>query len=174
MMVIEGWLQPSTTARAKDDMITQSIKQWLNKLFAWWPWRGSLETSYTQAVSNLNTGVTQESMLRTTVDGPLPQTGTTSVAVEQGRDEEIPESSRPTTEERPEQVVSSHPSLPADNVSPHHPPEALKESSKVEAPPPSPTPEQKLAFLQYLVKRGIINEGFSEGQVPRQYKKAQL
>ena len=154
-------------------MITQSIKQWLNKLFAWWPWKRSPETSYTQAVSNLNTSVTQDSMLRTTVDGPLPQTGNTSVAVEQGRGEEIPESSRPTTEERPEQVVSSHPSPAEDTFSPRHPPEALKESSKVEAPPPTPTPEQKLAFLQYLVKRGIVNEGFGEGQVPRQYKKAQ-
>ena len=158
-------------------MITQSIKQWLNKLFAWWPWRGSLETSYTQAVSNLNTGVTQESMLRTTVDGPLPQTGTTSVAVEQGRDEEIPESSRPTTEERPEKVVSSHSPLaeekPGTILRPP-PVEATKETGKAEVPPPSPTPEQKLAFLHYLVKRGIVNEGFSEGQVPRQYKKALL
>ncbi len=172
--MIEGWLEPSTTTRAKDDMITQSIKQWLNKLFAWWPWRRSSETSYAQAISNLNTGVTQEPMLRSTVDGPLPQTGTTSVAVEQGRDEKIPESSRPTTEERPEQVVSSHPSPSEDNASPHPPPEAPKETSKAEVPPPSPTPEQKLAFLQYLVKRGIVNEGFNEGQIPRQYKKSQL
>jgi hypothetical protein len=171
MMVIEGWPTPSTTTRAKEDMITQSIKQWLNRLFAWLPWRRSTETGYTQAVSNLNSGVTQEPLLRSTVDGPLPQTGTTSVAVDQGRDEEIPESSRPTTEERPEQVVSSHPPLAEDTASPRHPSEALKESTTV--PPPSPTPEQKLAFLQYLVKRGIVNEGFSEGQVPRQYKKAQ-
>jgi hypothetical protein len=154
-------------------MITQSIKQWLSRLFAWLPWRRSLEADYTQAVSNLNPGVTQEPMVRSTVDGPLPQTGTTSVAVEQGRDEEIPESSRPTTEERPEQVVSSHPPLAEDSAGPRLLTEALKESNKVEAPPPSPTAEQKLAFLQYLVKRGIVNEGFSEGQVPRQYKKAQ-
>jgi hypothetical protein len=174
MMMIEGWLQPSTTTRAKEDMITQSIKQWLNKLFAWWPWRRSPETNYAQAISNLNTGVTQEPMLRSTVDGPLPQIGTTSVAVEQGRDEKIPESSRPTTEERPEQVVSSHPSSAEVNVSPRIPPEALKETRKAEVPPPSPTPEQMLAFLQYLVKRGIVNEGFNEGQVPRQYKKSQL
>ncbi len=154
-------------------MITQAIKQWLSKLFAWWPWKRSPVTGYTQAASNLNTGVTQEPMLRSTVDGPLPQTGTTSVAVEQGRDAEIPESSRPTTEERPEQVVSSYPPLTEENASPHNPPEARKETSKAKVPLPSSTPEQKLAFLHYLVKRGIVNEGFSEDQVPRQYKRTQ-
>ncbi len=159
-------------------MITQTIKGWLDKLFAWWPWKRSSETDYAQAVSNLNTGVTQEPMLRNTVDGPLPQTGSTSVAVEQGRDEGIPESSRPTTEERPEKVVSSHPPLTEENPSTPTPlrtpkVEATKEISKAEVPPPSPTPEQKLAFLHYLVKRGIVNEGFGEGQVPRQYKKSQ-
>jgi hypothetical protein len=156
-------------------MITQAIKRWLDKLFAWWPWKRSPETNYAQAVSNVNTGVTQEPMLRTTVDGPLPQAGSTSVAVEQGRDEGIPESSRPTTEERPEKVVSSHPPLMEDNSSTLRPPtaEAKKDTSKAEVPPPSPTPEQKLAFLHYLVRRGIVNEGFSEGQVPKQYKKSQ-
>jgi hypothetical protein len=37
--------------------------------------------------------------------------------------------------------------------------------------PPAPTREQKLEFLHYLVKRGIVNEGFAEGQVPEQYRK---
>jgi hypothetical protein len=38
-----------------------------------------------------------------------------------------------------------------------------------EAVPP-PTAAQKLEFLRYLVKRGIVNEGFAAGQVPEQYK----
>lgn len=154
-------------------MITQAIKRWLDRLFAWWPWRQSPETSYAQAVSNKNPGVTQESMVRNTVDGPLPQTGSTSVAVEQGSDEDIPESSRPTTEERPEYGLSSHLSLAEETLNPLHPPANEKNQSKAKVSPPSPTPEQKLAFLQYLVKRGIVNEGFGEGQLPRQYKKSQ-
>jgi hypothetical protein len=160
--------------RAKDNMITQAIKSWLDKLFAWWPWKRSPETNYAQAVSNLNPGVMQESLLRNTVDGPLPQTGNASVAVEQGRGEDIPESSRPTSEERPEQVVSSYSPLADENPDTAHSPtvEAMKASSKAEVLPPSP--EQKLAFLHYLVKRGIVNEGFNEGQVPKQYKKSQL
>jgi len=155
-------------------MITQTIKRWLNRLFAWWPWKRSPETSYAQAISNMNSGVTQESTLRNTVDGPLPQTGSTSVAVEQGRDEDIPESSRPTTEERPEQILSSHPLLAEETPDPLLPTDKEKKPSTVDAPPPSPTSEQKLAFLQYLVKRGTINEGFSEEQIPRQYKKSQM
>ncbi len=150
-------------------MITQKIKRWLGKLFAWWPWRQSPEASYAQAISNMNPGITQESMLRNAVDGPLSQSGNTSVAVEQGSDEDIPESSRPTTEERPEYVLSSHPPLAEDLL-------ANEKNRTIEAAasPPAPTPEQKLAFLQYLVKRGILNEGFSEGQLPRQYKKSQM
>jgi hypothetical protein len=144
--------------RVKDDMITQKIKRWLGKLFAWWPWGHSPETSYVQAISNMNPGVTQESMLRNSVDGPVPQTGNTSVAIEHGSGEDISEPSRPTSEERL--------NLPL--------PLANKQNQTLEeAPPPSPTPEQKLAFLQYLVKRGILNEGFGEGQLPRQYQKSQ-
>ncbi len=151
-------------------MITQTIKRWLNRLFAWWPWKRSPETSYAQAISNMNPGVTLESMLRNTVDGPTPQTGNTSVAVEQGRDEDIPESSRPTTEERPELLLPSHPSLAEETPNLLPPPDKEQKLPGVETSPPPPTAEQKLAFLQYLVKRGLINEGFSEEQIPRQYK----
>jgi len=35
----------------------------------------------------------------------------------------------------------------------------------------APTPEQQLEFLHYLVKRGIVNEGFEEGKIPEQYRK---
>src|SRR5438552_10351307 len=142
--------------RVKDNMITQKIKRWLGKLFAWWPWRRAPETSYAQVISNMNPGVTQESMLRNTTDGPLPQIGNTSVAVEQGSGADLSELSWSTTEERPEHALSSH----------THPDEDLlhlldsqadeKNQSLAETAPPLPTPEQKLAFLQYLVKRGII------------------
>jgi len=84
----EWLLKPSyTTTREEDDMITQGIKRWLYKLFAWWPWKQTPETSYQQAVSNLNMSMAQETMARI-VDGSLPQPGSiTSVVVEQ---EKIP------------------------------------------------------------------------------------
>ena len=37
--------------------------------------------------------------------------------------------------------------------------------------PPRSTEEQHLEFLRYLVSRGLVNEGFTEGQVPDQYRK---
>ncbi len=151
-------------------MITQKIKRWLNRLFAWWPWKRSPETSYAQAISNMNPGLTLDSMLRNTVDGPIPQTGNTSVAVEQGN-EDIPESSRPTAEERSEPLLSSHPFLPEETPNLLSSPAKKENLPDISTSQPSPTPEQKLAFLQYLVKRGLINEGFSAEQIPRQYKK---
>lgn len=151
-------------------MITQKIKRWLDKLFAWWPWRRSPETTYAQAISNMNSGVTQESMLRNTVDGPLPQIGNSPVAIEQGRGEDIPELSRPTLGERPEYVVSSHSPTAEDLLYSPHSSADEKSQPLEDTVPPLPTPEQKLAFLQYLVKRGIINEGFDAEHLPRQYK----
>jgi hypothetical protein len=37
-----------------------------------------------------------------------------------------------------------------------------------------PTPEQQMAFLQYLIHRGLINEGFEDGKIPEQYRKKTL
>src|SRR5258707_795847 len=62
-----------TAMRAKNDMITQAIKRWWRKLWAWLPWRNASPTTYTETVTNLNQGTTQESLWRTTMDGPLPQ-----------------------------------------------------------------------------------------------------
>jgi hypothetical protein len=82
-----------------------------------------------------------------------------SVAVEQ--DEAVPEqgwllASAEDRSERPTQQVSS--------TAEHNEPTG-------DLSAPSPTFEQQLAFLHYLVKRGLVNEGFTEGQVPKQYRR---
>jgi hypothetical protein len=143
--------------RAKRNMITQALKRWLQKLFAWWPWKSTPATGYSQAVRN--SGTTQETVWRTTMEGPLPQAGMMSVAVEQ--DEAVPEqgwmlASTEDHTERPVQPVS---------------PTAEHSGSPGELSAPSPTFEQQLEFLHYLVKRGLVNEGFTEGQVPKQYRR---
>jgi len=136
-------------------MITQALKRWLQKLFAWWPWKSAPATGYSQAVRN--TGAAQETVWRTTMEGPLPQAGMMSVAVEQ--DEAVPEQGwlLASAEERSAQPVSS--------TAEH------SESTTGDLSAPSPTFEQQLAFLHYLVKRGLVNEGFAEGQVPKQYRR---
>jgi hypothetical protein len=76
--------------------------------------------------------------------------------------------------------ASSEAIMPQPGIA--HPPETTNLTTKdkpvsksksvfPDAPPPTPTPEQQLEFMHYLVKRGIVNEGFTEGQVPEQYRK---
>lgn len=150
-------------------MISQAINRWLRKLFAWWPWKRSPETSDMRVVSTLNKGTTQESTIRTTVEGSIEQPGSSSIAVEHADNQLLPDPSRTTPEERPERVT---PTLP--DVEEKHAPtsipraKAAKETSKPQDS--NPTYEQKLEFLQYLVRRGVVNEGFAEGQTPDQYK----
>lgn len=148
------WCQPSLLHEARRNMVTQTIKRWLNKLFAWWPWRRSTECDYTQTVGDLNKGTMQEPVWRTVVDGPAPQPGNRSVAVEH----ETADAARELQQPRPSASggFSSPPATPPDAA-----PEQVASS---------PASEQQLEFLQYLVKRGTFNEGFADGQLPEQYR----
>jgi hypothetical protein len=169
-------------------MFTQAIKRWLNTLFGWWPWKKTSEHAYAHAESPLNKGINQEPASRPSIDGVASQGGTdpnklASRIVGQG------ETSCSTIEEWPERVIQTPPppplektELPTTAVPPvETPPAAIDTTHSVQGeaehpstppstPIPAPTPEQKLEFLKYLVKRGIVNEGFAKGQVPEQYR----
>jgi hypothetical protein len=144
-------------------MITQAIKQWLGKMFAWWPWRRWPKTDYLHTSGSLNKGAAQEMTARSTIDGVAPR-----------RTEASP---RPYIEEWPERVVQ--PSADAINrvpteertetTFPATPIEKAREAS-TSSISPTPRAERQLEFLRYLVKRGIVNEGFAEGTAPDQYK----
>jgi hypothetical protein len=155
-------------------MITQTIKQWLNKLLAWWPWKQSPETHYAHTL-NLHQAALQEKMWHTTADGPTPQSGVTSVAVEQAREDVSLDANRTTIEGQVERASQTHSPLADEKPTIPHPP--LGEVAKDTATPSgesissSLTDGQPLIFLRYLVKRGLVNEGFAEGQVPEQYRK---
>ena len=153
-------------------MITQAIKRWLYKLFAWWPWKSAPATGYSQALTNGNLGSAQETVWRTTMDGPLPQAGMMSVAVEQDEVDTIPDPGWLSPENLPERLVQPSSPTSAEHNDPTHLSLVDNPSLSTDnASPPPPTFEQQLAFLQYLVKRGLVNEGFSEGQVPKQYRR---
>ncbi len=152
------------TMRARDNMITQGIKRWLQSLFAWWPWKLVPEDDFAQTPGTLNKGTAQETLFFTTVDGPYAQPaqpGITSVAVEPIEDDVVPESGRPTAEERSFPMLSSNEedsgSIPApiieEKIKTVHDPDATSQAM------PTPTPQQRLEFLRYLVERGIVNEG---------------
>ncbi|MHB8600439.1 MAG: hypothetical protein ACYDER_26980 [Ktedonobacteraceae bacterium] len=171
-------------------MITQAIKRWLDKLFAWWPWKTAPETDFVPVTTPIHRGVTQNfrdahnadnAISWSTTEGFAPQSGVTPLIFGQS------ETTRSTIGEWPERVAQSSPfanekTEPPSSLPPANPPAEQKinnstSNTSIEAPaifsdvPPTPTPEQQLEFLAYLVRRGLVNEGFPEGHVPEQYRK---
>jgi hypothetical protein len=156
-------------------MFMQAIKRWLNKLFEWLSGKQSPQSAHAPVGSPLNKGVTQESTSRAAIDGIVPQSSVAPFIAGQG------ETSCSTIDEWPERVVQPPAISSEKSEQPPTPPvetaktvidsqgEALSPAVQT-TPLPVPTPEHKLEFLHYLVKRGIVNEGFSEGQVPEQYR----
>ncbi len=154
----------SMTTRARDNMITQGIKRWLQSLFAWWPWKSVSEDDYAQTPGTLNKGTSQETLFFTTVDGPYAQPaqpGITSVAVEPIEEDVVTESGRPTADERSfsalKPIVDDSGSLPAPIIEEKI--QAVQQPDAAVQDIPAPTPQQRLEFLRYLVERGLINEG---------------
>jgi hypothetical protein len=165
-------------------MITQAFKRWLHKLFGWLSGKPVADTEHAHARTPLNTGMTSEPPTRPATDGAAPPSGVAPLILGQG------EKSCSTLNEwleRPAQGSSSPPSPPVEKSElpatpppvPHTPPVETSSIAKESIPAQTkstrpemltPTPEQKLEFLHYLVRRGIVNEGFTEGQAPRQYK----
>jgi hypothetical protein len=141
-------------------MIPQSMKRWLAKMFSWWPWKRASATVPSSAGNTLHKGVPQESQIRPTIDGAAPQLG-------------LPVR-LPTTEERPERKDPPLP-IPAENIALPSAETAKETTSQDEVSIstilPLSSTEQHLAFLHYLVQRGIVNEGFEEGQEPEQYRR---
>jgi hypothetical protein len=167
-------------------MITQAIKNWLGKLFSWWPWKQPTEIEHTHVASPLNKGTTQEAISRSAIDGAAPQSQP-GIAQRLSTIEEWPDHFvKPVSP--PPQPLSPPPAssdlldtpFPAPLTSPVDKASTDKAadifSSDVPSTPASmpgdaPTFEHQLEFLHYLVKRGIVNEGFEEGKVPEQYRR---
>jgi hypothetical protein len=135
-------------------MITQAIKRWLRNVFAWWPWKHTAPVAYRQASGPLGMNTSQEGISLSAVEGTTPQASIT------------PRLS--TIEER---TISAH--IPATNDMAETPiPPSLRSPVDIStepgkddaspAVPSTPTPQQRLEFLRYLVKRGIVNEGSEE------------
>ncbi|HEU5381466.1 MAG TPA: hypothetical protein VFV38_39090 [Ktedonobacteraceae bacterium] len=126
-------------------MITQVIKEWLRKAFAWWPWKQTASIEYQHVASSVAWGSTAEAHSWSTREGTVPQPGTTprlstlEGRLPQPRPEEFPPSAPPT-------------SLAGADMERTKDPEGVLS--------PTPTPQQRLEFLRYLVQRGIVNEGF--------------
>ncbi len=120
--------------------------------------------------------MTQEQMWRSVGEAPMPQSGITSVVVEHGAGENIPEP-------QPQPLLGDeieHISPPAKHDEQPTIPRTLPDATGKDmntlsghVPMASPKQGQQLEFLRYLVQQGVINEGFAEGQVPTQYQSKQ-
>jgi hypothetical protein len=153
-------------------MIMQTIKRWLHKLFAWWPWKRSSDVPHLKATDSDYAGVNQKEMWQSAIEASISQPRITSVLSENGIGESFPE---PQT--FPEDELSRRISpLAMQDEQPlraHSPSGALAKESALADYESLTLPyqcEQQLDFLRYLVQQGIVNEGFAEGQVPRQYQ----
>src|SRR5581483_9253293 len=129
-------------------MITQAIKGWLQKVFAWWPWRQSPPIKYQHVAGAVSRGSASETSLWIPEEGTVPQAGATP--------------RRFTLENRPDRPGRSE----APDISPLPAPASFSPSGAESAEHPaqdaqsSPGAGQRLEFLRYLVQRGIVNEGF--------------
>lgn len=156
-------------------MITQTIKQWLSRLFAWWPWRRKAPTAYAPPSRNGAMGIPQEHSWSASGEAALPQTGARSVVVEQSHENVPPEVILPLS---PPSVEDVNFSFRRDLAAP--PPQDEKtlecltsfntQLDSTFETTLTPISKQQLAFLQYLVSHGLINEGFDEGEIPEQYR----
>ena len=138
--------------------LTHAIKNWLHKMFAWWPWKQSTQIEYSPFANSINKGTTQETLSTSMTDSIAPQTGN------------VPRLS--TIQEWPERVVQTD--ITAKNeltetssLASSGDGEPMKKSATPADETPagvqtSPSTQQRLEFLQYLIKRGIVNEGEEE------------
>lgn len=123
-------------------MITQAMKKWFHKLFAWWPWKQS-PTAENQHVTGAMSGVAPETSLWLAHEESSSQAGATYRR--SGRENWAERSGPPLVDGLG----------PSRAISPYQAGTGLSS-------PPAPTPRQRLEFLRYLVQRGLINEGIEE------------
>lgn len=132
-------------------MITQAIKGWLQKLFAWRPWKQSTPIEYQHVASVVTRGPTTETTSWPQREGTAPQSGASPCLS--------------TLEDQPEATVLSRFEVP--DAPPSTALSLNKEKEQLvgdagEILSGSPTNWQRLAFLRYLVQQGIVNEGFEK------------
>jgi hypothetical protein len=138
--------------------LTQAMKNWFHRMFAWWPWKQSTQTAYSPYANSINKGTTQETLSKSMNDSIAPQSGIAPrLSTMQEWPERVVQTDVPATNDVPETPSLSSPgdgeplnmsAMPANET-----------TAGIQA---SPSTQQRLEFLQYLIKRGIINEGLED------------
>lgn len=153
-------------------MLTQAIKRWFHRMFAWWPRSKATEVTYVEAAAIPYRESTQGTISHATIDGTTNQTSSSTVQPKTGEWTTEQYILPPNVNEAPEIYRPVYPRPQADKA-----PEAREEIQN-NSPEQNKTPSQsrltstqeQLEFLYYLVKNGVINEGFDQGEIPEQYR----
>jgi hypothetical protein len=137
-------------------MITQAIKRWLRNIFAWWPWKNTPPETYRQVSGPLGMNASpQEGISRSTIEGTTQSSITPRLSTIEERPEHTISAQKSASNDKAESPLPSSLRSPAENA-------AEPDNSTSPAASSTPTPQQRLEFLRYLVERGIINEGHEE------------
>lgn len=131
-------------------MITQKIKGWLQKLFAWWPWKLSTPIEHQRVVNVGIRGALSEKIPWSAREGTASQSG--SVPCLSTLEDPAEPLARPRAE-----VFDPSP-LPASAFLLDKEKEPTLDAGDLLLH--SPATRQRLEFLRYLVQQGIVNEGF--------------
>lgn len=149
-------------------MITQAIKRWWHRLFARWSRSTSQHVSFASVDQRANAALTPETTSYSSLSGLIPQPGVAPLIAGNAQGDVTCSTIDDLPNHAPKGPLSS-----AENGSTAPPgagsvraPETAASSAALK-----PTPEQQLDFLNYLVKRGLVNEGFSDDRVPNQYRR---
>jgi hypothetical protein len=149
-------------------MITQTIKRWWHKLFARRSRSTSQQVSFTSVDQRTNAALSPESSSYSSVNGLPPQPGVAPLIAGNAQGDRTCS----TMNEPPNHPArgSLSPLEKGNTASPGatspQTPETAASGTALK-----PTPQQQLDFLNYLVKRGLVNEGFSEDSLPQQYRR---
>lgn len=163
----------SSVNEGKKIMITQAIKRWFQKMFAWWPGNRSKAATYVDTTAIRYYESTQETISHATLDGTTNQANSSTY---QAQTDEWPTEQYvlpPLINEPPEVFRPALPTPPVDkgrDLYKERQNSAPEQNSIPSPPQQTSNQRQQLEFLYYLVKKGIVNEGFERDDTPDQYR----
>jgi hypothetical protein len=139
------------------------LKRWLNKLFAWWPWKQSAGVDKANPARDVGWSVPSDGTWRSTAHGMEPSTsqpGSRSIAVEQQLNNSSVDATGGTL------ASPSQPPQPLTNSNVFSSAATFSAYGTSEQGIPSSDPKQDtisntelhLQFLRYLIQRGTFND----------------
>jgi hypothetical protein len=140
----------------------QTLKRWLNKLFAWWPWKRLAHTDGPPPTHGISWNVPAEGSWRSAaygMDQSTPQPGSISIVVEQQMENGYSNLSIDATDTTQGlQPLKNSSALPSPIIfSATETDKQLTLSSHPKQDAASDT-ERHLQFLRYLVQRGAFDD----------------